>query len=514
MLITGHNLKYTQIVSREVTSKMENEPSKKTLTVRCENTVRQVNETLKELKHEDKSHENVENDVDEPSNSDGWDTDLEASQNETHKNRRRADVTGKSAYLRTCRKLGVSPVTAIVDTIHTAEIALAHHGLGPQGGRALAKALVKSTTVEKLDLQENNLGEEGVDCFAKMLLENCFITRVNLAGNMMSSNGARAMGRVIAQNKYLQWLDLSFNNFVDKDAKPLVEGLMSNTSIKFFSLSQNSFCEAGGELIGPALEENNSITELDLSWNHLRLKGAIAICKSMRENSSIETLDLSWNGFADEGAEVMGESLKKNDTLLVLDLSHNRITEKGALGLAKGLQINKTLRVLKIGFNSLGNTGAYTLMKAFNANADSALEELHLDDITVQKNFLVLLEEFTKDRPSFQITYGATSHNNSEQGSLASSYGNDDNDPGRRVKNELLTVLKTFLSEKRLRAVDLFNCLDKDKTQSVSPEEMFKGLKKLNVPLTDAQLKRLIRLLDKDGDGEIDYGEFAAVKEV
>ena len=494
---------------------MESEPAKKMFTVGFENTVRQVDETLKELKNEEKSSECVENDViDEDGNSDGWDTDLEATPEDTHKNHRRADVTGRSAYLRTCRKLGISPVTAIVETIHTTEIALAHHGLGPQGGRALAKALVKSTTVEKLDLQENNLGEEGVDCFAKMLLENCFISWVNLAGNMMSSNGARVMGYVLAQNKYLQWLDLSFNNFVDKDAKPLAEGLMSNTSIKFFSLRQNSFCEAGGELIGPALAENNTITELNLSWNHLRLKGAIAICKSMRENSSIEILDLSWNGFADEGAEAMGESLKKNDTLLVLDLSHNRITERGALGLAKGLQINKTLRVLKLGFNPLGNIGAYTLMKALNANVDSALEELYLDNITVKKHFLVLLEEFTKTRPAFKITYGVSSHNNSKRGSVASSYGNDDNDPGRRVKNELLTVLKTFLSEKRLRAVDLFNCLDKDKTQSVSPEEMFTGLKKLNVPLTDAQLKRLIRLLDKDGDGEIDYGEFAAVNEV
>ena len=488
-----------------------------TFTVRFENTVRQVDETLKDLKKEEnlEINEDVEKDViDEHSNSDGWDTDLEAPPKDTRKNDRRADVTGKSAYLRTCRKLGISPVTAIVDMIHTAQIALAHHGLGPQGGRALAKALVKSTTVEKLDLQENNLGDGGVDCFAKMLLENCFIKWVNLAGNMMSSNGARSMGSVLTQNKYLQWLDLSFNNFVDKDAKPLAEGLMNNKSIKFFSLSQNSFCEAGGELIGPALAQNNSITELNLSWNHLRLKGAIAICKSMRENTSIEILDLSWNGFADEGAEAMGETLKKNDTLLELDLSHNRITEKGALGLAKGLQVNKTLRVLKVGFNPLGNTGAYTLMKGFIANADSALEELYLDNITVEKNFLVLLEEFMKNRPAFQITYGASSHNNSQQGSLASSHGNDDSDHGKRVKNELLTALKTFLSEKRLRAVDLFNCLDKDKTQSVSPEEMFTGLKKYKVPLTDAQLKRLIRLLDKDGDGEIDYGEFAAVNDV
>ena len=108
VLMTEHNLKYTwyltcfnrkTIVSRQVTSKME--------TVQFENTVRQVEETLKELENEDKSNENVENDFDEHSNSDGWDTDLEAPQKETQKNRRRADVTGKLAYLRTCRKLGV-----------------------------------------------------------------------------------------------------------------------------------------------------------------------------------------------------------------------------------------------------------------------------------------------------------------------------------------------------------------------------------------------------------------------
>ena len=493
---------------------MERRASKKSVTVRFENTVRQVDETLEELKNKEKNDEDVENEIGDYSSDDGWDTDLETPSNDARKTRKSADITGKSAYLRTCRRLGVPPVTAVTGMIHTSEITLAHHGLGPQGGRALAKALVKSTTVEKLDLQENSLGEEGVDCFAKMLLENCYVKWVNLAGNMMSSNGARAMGSVIAQNRYLQWLDLSFNNFVDKDAKPLAEGLVSNTSIKFFSLSQNSFCEAGGEIIGPVLAENDSITELNLSWNHLRLKGAIAICKGMRANSSIEILDLSWNGFADEGAEAMGEALKNNDKLLELDLSHNRITEKGVQGLAKGLQVNQTLRVLRMGFNPLGNTGACTLLKAINGNENTALEELHLDNVTVKKNFATLLEEFTKKKPMFQITYGASMHNNSKRGSLASFHGNDDNDPGKRVKNELLTALKTFLLERRLRAVDLFNCLDKDKTQSVSPDEMFLGLKKFNVPLTDLQLKRLIHILDKDGDGEIDYGEFAAVNDI
>ena len=323
----------------ELTCTMENKPQQcNSATVRFANTVRGNEESLQGLQSAAKSDEQTQDGVDEKSNDDGWDTDLETPSEETRKPRRSADVTGKRSYLRTCRALGVPPVSAVVESIHTSEIKLAHHGIGPQGGRALAKALVKSTTVENIDLQENSLGKEGMECFAKMLLENCYIKYVSLAGNMMSSSGARAMGNVIAQNRYLQWLDLSFNNFVDKDAKPLAECLQSTTTLKYFNLSHNSFCEAGGEFIVPALAENNSIIELNLSWNHLRLKGAFAICKGVRENSSlsIEKLNLIWNGFADEGAEAMGEALKKNDTLLELDLSHNRITEIGERRKAKG----------------------------------------------------------------------------------------------------------------------------------------------------------------------------------
>ena len=134
---------------------------------------------------------------------------------------------------------------------------------------------------------------------------------------------------------------------------------------------------------------------------------------------------------------------------------------------------------------------------------------------TFKTLFTDLLEDYMKEKPDFQINYGANPQiNRNRRGTMASTFGNFDQDSGRRVKHELLTALKNFLLEKRLRAVDLFNCLDKDKTQSVSPDEMFVGLKKLNVPLSDPQLKRLIRILDRDGDGEIDYGEFAAVNEI
>ena len=38
------------------------------------------------------------------------------------------------------------------------------------------------------------------------------------------------------------------------------------------------------------------------------------------------------------------------------------------------------------------------------------------------------------------------------------------------------------------------------------------GVKKTGIPMTRRQLKKLVRILDTDNDGNIDYGEMVAIK--
>ena len=38
------------------------------------------------------------------------------------------------------------------------------------------------------------------------------------------------------------------------------------------------------------------------------------------------------------------------------------------------------------------------------------------------------------------------------------------------------------------------------------------GVKKTGIPMTRKQLKKLVRILDTDNDGNIDYGEMVAIK--
>ena len=74
-------------------------------------------------------------------------------------------------------------------------------------------------------------------------------------------------------------------------------------------------------------------------------------------------------------------------------------------------------------------------------------------------------------------------------------------------------ILKEYVKSKNLRLVDLFNQFDKDKSQSVSREELKRGFKSINVPLTDKELDNFLHDMDTDGDGEIDYSEFTWIND-
>ena len=63
-----------------------------------------------------------------------------------------------------------------------------------------------------------------------------------------------------------------------------------------------------------------------------------------------------------------------------------------------------------------------------------------------------------------------------------------------------------------LRVVDFFRQLDKNNSKKVSKAEFISGVKKMGIPMTRKQLKKLIRILDTDNDGMIEYREMVAIK--
>ena len=77
---------------------------------------------------------------------------------------------------------------------------------------------------------------------------------------------------------------------------------------------------------------------------------------------------------------------------------------------------------------------------------------------------------------------------------------------------DVLNLLLEYIELRGLRVVDFFRQLDKDNSKKISRAEFMNGVKKAGIPMTRKQLKKLVRILDTDNDGNIDYGEMIAIK--
>jgi len=419
-------------------------------------------------------------------NDDGYDTDLEIEDS-----REEYDTTGKTTYKDACRQFGVIPVSYFLRHMQDTELIMRHHGLGPAGTKAIAVSLVSNTKILKLDLSDNWLSAQGGNAIANMLKENCYISELVLSDNKLATNGAIALCETLQENTTITHVTLAGNDFDDNTAPCLAEMITNTQRIEQLDLSHNSFASKAGEVLGLAVAENTSIKLLDLSWNHFRGPGAIALARGLGANIFLKKVDISWNGMGLEGAKAIGEALVTNNVLEDLNVSNNRISAEGAVMLAKGLLSNETLRVLRIGKNPMQSAGAFGVLTAVRQNSGSAIELLDFSNIVVNKDFLELQNDVTEERTTkLQILTGGAE---------------TEKKVAKRV--DPMVKLRNYIVENDLRLVDFFNEFDQDHDMTVTREEFQQGIEGAGIQLTLEEMKALMDLLDKDGDGVVDYSE-------
>ncbi|KAB0344615.1 hypothetical protein FD754_021541 [Muntiacus muntjak] len=265
----------------------------------------------------------------------------------------------KELYLEACKLVGVVPVSYFIRNMEESYVNLNHHGLGPNGTKAIAIALVSNTTVLTLELADNCIMPEGILSLVEMLQENYYLQEINVSDNDLGLKGARILSEFLQNNtSSLFSLQLSGNNFKEESAELFCQALSNNYRIKSLDLSHNQFCEKAGEYLGQMLAINVGLQSLDLSWNHLCIRGVVALCSGLRSNVSLKKLDLSMNSFGNEGAAALGEVLRLNSYLTCLDLSSNNVTSDGLSKISRALELNESLKVLKVVFTRAGGRTA------------------------------------------------------------------------------------------------------------------------------------------------------------
>ncbi|XP_034498934.1 leucine-rich repeat-containing protein 74A [Ailuropoda melanoleuca] len=184
----------------------------------------------------------------------------------------------RELYLEACKLTGVVPVSYFLRNMEESYVNLNHHGLGPNGTKAIAIALVSNTSVVTLELADNCLMEEGLLSLVEMLQENYYLQEMNISDNDLGLKGARIISEFLQRNTSSLWnLQLSGNNFRDESAELLCQALSTNYQIKTLDLSHNQFSDKGGEHVGQMLVSSS----LDPPHGFLRFKSCLSSCRAL-----------------------------------------------------------------------------------------------------------------------------------------------------------------------------------------------------------------------------------------
>lgn len=432
---------------------------------------------------------------------DEWDTDLEDEGYQTRMQNQIEHV--RHVYIAACRRKNIVPVHCFIKGLESDVINLNFQGLGPVGTRAVATALVIDRYTKTLLLAGNYIGSEGVRYVTDMLRENEFLTHVDLSENNLQSSAAEMIADLFRDNYTLTSLNLSGNLFKEDDAKYFAAILASDryVGLKRLDLSHNRLGDNGAKVIAHALGDNEIITYLNLSWNQIRHNGIECLAHALAENNCLKVFDVSANGVSNPGAECIAKALSSNRTLEELNLSFNRIGLEGLVVLFKNLVLNDSLKTIKLSNNPITLQGPVAALKLLQSSDSTVLEKIEIADACVPRDFYTVLEEVQETHPRLKVQIGG--YINARDMFKAESKSNQ-----KAWMKDPVLVFINFMEDRKMKVVDIFKLLDKDKSCALSREEFKTGLVKIGCPLTESDIEKFLNVLDIDHSGEIDLGEF------
>lgn len=107
---------------------------------------------------------------------------------------------------------------------------------------------------------------------------------------------------------------------------------------------------------------------------------------------------------------------------------------------------------------------AIAVMKSYRLDKEFVIKNLdsfHIQDITVNNDFIELCKEVQQTRPNIKVRHGGT-------GGAAFK---------PKSRPSPMKILKNWIESNQMRLLDLFNTLDKDKSMNITVKEFADGLK-------------------------------------
>lgn len=211
---------------------------------------------------------------------------------------------------------GLTPLVPLIShRTSLSTIRLNNTGLGPEGGKMLADALISA---------RKNL--EKSDPNAKSNLKILVCGRSRLENGSMES-----MSEALKLHASLREIVLPQDGIRPEGIVSLMKGIEHCSDLEILDLQDNTFTEKGAEALAQALPKIKNIRKLNVGDCMLTAKGCLGVIDSLRttDHKDLEVLNFQYNEMNETGAKDLALILNKYSKLESLELNGNNFDAEG-----------------------------------------------------------------------------------------------------------------------------------------------------------------------------------------
>ena len=221
-----------------------------------------------------------------------------------------------------------------------------------ENGPVLTEMLQRNKTLTELVLWDNpGVSDTGAFFIAEGVEKNTALKVLNLGECGIGVQGGKTCAIAIVKNSYLPLIELDLSNLeiTEENGPSFVDMLQKNTSLEELVFYDSpGVSDTGVSFIAEGLQKNTKLRRLRLDKCKLTSKGAKDLSIMVAMNMSLKELNINGNRIRDDGITHLAEALKQNKTLETLRVASCGITDVGVISLAGALHTNHSLDLLDL----------------------------------------------------------------------------------------------------------------------------------------------------------------------
>ncbi|KAH8378378.1 hypothetical protein KR093_011069 [Drosophila rubida] len=192
------------------------------------------------------------------------------------------------------------------------ELYLNNCGLGPEGGKMLAAALI--------DLYDN----------AKAAGSPLQLRILVIGRNRLENVGAKALSSMMKTLQTLEEICMPQNSIYHVGIGALAEGFKMNPHLRVLNMNDNTVTAKGSAKIAEVFEHTPLLREINFGDCLLKTDGAYMFAEALERNhTNLEVLDLSYNEINDDAGLMLVSAIQNKPKLKILNLDGNFFGEEG-----------------------------------------------------------------------------------------------------------------------------------------------------------------------------------------